>query len=101
MPRNLYRRVEVVFPVEDGNLRERFASELLAIPLQDNTKARLLQADGTWRRARPKRGEKPHRSQAEFLARASQTSQAGQGRAKSRYPKVKLAPRPKALASGN
>jgi polyphosphate kinase len=98
MPRNLYRRVEVVFPVEDGNLRERFASELLAIPLQDNTKARFLQPDGTWKRARPKRGEKIHRSQVEFIARAAQTSQPDKGRAKSRFPKVKLAPRPKVLA---
>ncbi len=99
MPRNLYRRVEVVFPIEDGNLRERFASELLAIPLQDNVKARFLQADGTWQRVRPKRGEKTHRSQAEFMARAVQAAQPDKGRTKSRYPKVKLAARPKMLSS--
>jgi polyphosphate kinase len=98
MPRNFYRRVEVIFPVEDGNLRERIASELLAIPLRDNVKARFLQADGTWVRARPKRGEKIHRSQAEFIALAQQPSATGKGAAKTKYPKVKLAPRPKILS---
>src|SRR5206468_1227197 len=47
MPRNLFRRIEVVFPIEDGILRERVKRELLDIPLADNCKARLLQPDGS------------------------------------------------------
>jgi polyphosphate kinase len=38
MPRNLLRRIEVVFPIEDGVLRERVKSELLDLPLSDNLK---------------------------------------------------------------
>jgi hypothetical protein len=33
---------------------------------RDNVKARRLAADGTWRRARPGRGEEPHRAQVEL-----------------------------------
>ena len=33
MPRNFYRRIEVIFPIEDGNLRERVTSELLALAI--------------------------------------------------------------------
>jgi polyphosphate kinase len=98
MPRNLYRRIEVVFPIEDGNLRERVISELLALPLQDNVKARFLEADGTYSKPRHKRGAAEHRSQAEFIARTLQPALAEKGRGKSRYPKVKLASRPKALS---
>ncbi len=58
MPRNLFRRIEVVFPIEDGNLRERVISEILAVTLADNVKARFLRADGTYRRAEKPSGEK-------------------------------------------
>ncbi|HWF19411.1 MAG TPA: polyphosphate kinase 1 [Verrucomicrobiae bacterium] len=95
MPRNFYRRIEVIFPVADGNLRERIASELLALPLQDNVKARLMQADGTYHLAKAKHGETAHRSQLEFMRRSQQPSAATNGEhSKSRYPKVKLRPKP-------
>src|SRR5256886_14672948 len=41
MPRNFLLRIEVLFPLVDGNLRERAKRELLDIPLADNVKARL------------------------------------------------------------
>jgi polyphosphate kinase len=90
MPRNFYRRIEVIFPVEDGNLRERIASELLAIPLRDNVKARLMNANGTYERAKPKRGEPVHRSQVEFMALAKPGAAHSSGTAKARYPKVRV-----------
>ena len=96
MPRNFYRRIETAFPILEGNLRERVVAELLALPRADNTRARLLQPDGTYRRAEPAPGEPARRSQFEFIERANngdgQTAKAG--RAKSRYPEVKLAKRP-------
>jgi polyphosphate kinase len=55
MPRNLFERCEVVFPVDDPALAERLRGEILAGYLADNTKARLLQADGHYVRA-PKDG---------------------------------------------
>ncbi|MDB6063874.1 MAG: polyphosphate kinase 1 [Pedosphaera sp.] len=97
MPRNFYRRIEVVFPIEDGNLRERVISELLALPLQDNVKARLMHSDGTYHRARLKRGETAHRSQWEFIALTLQGRLPRKRGAKSKYPQVKLVPKPAAL----
>lgn len=51
MPRNLYERVEVVFPVRDDLIRERIRREILAGYLADNVKTRLLQRDGSYLRA--------------------------------------------------
>ena len=49
MDRNLSRRVEVVFPVEAPELKQRLIGEILAISLADNTKIRELQSDGSYR----------------------------------------------------
>ena len=48
MPRNLYERVEVLFPLKDALLRERVKHEILDVYLADNAKARLLQKDGSY-----------------------------------------------------
>ena len=98
MPRNFFRRVEVVFPIEDGNLRDRVKRELLDIVLADTVKARVLQPDGTYRLAKPRRGAAPVRSQMEFIRLASNglapKAQAGKG--KQRAAPVKLRRRPAA-----
>lgn len=51
MPRNLYERVEVLFPLKDTLLRERVRHEILGAYLADNLKTRLLQKDGAYIRA--------------------------------------------------
>ncbi|MBU6398892.1 MAG: polyphosphate kinase 1 [Verrucomicrobia bacterium] len=96
MPRNLQRRIEVVFPIEDGNLRERLSSEILAVSLADNTKASGLQPDGSYHRVEPESGAKPRRSQVEFMALATGEAPATAARAKAAppFPQVKLAPSP-------
>jgi polyphosphate kinase len=48
MPRNLYERVEVLFPVQDPVLRHRLRSEILEAYLADEVKARILRSDGTY-----------------------------------------------------
>ena len=53
MPRNLYDRVEVVFPVYHPDLRQRVRDEILDTYLADTEKTRLLQADGSYRRIAP------------------------------------------------
>jgi polyphosphate kinase len=55
MPRNLYERVEVLFPVKDPTHRERICTEILSTCLADTRKARLLGADGTYSRPRAMR----------------------------------------------
>jgi polyphosphate kinase len=69
MPRNLYERVEVIFPVRDPLLRERVRREILEAYLADNTKARLLQRDGTYPRPWQIQGKrKPPTGAAAFNA---------------------------------
>ena len=96
LPRNFFRRIEVVFPVEDGVLRERVIQEILAVPLADNTKARFLQPDGNYVCARPAKGQTPHRSQFEFIARAGVRDETLEATAHGTggYPQVQLAPSP-------
>ncbi len=52
MPRNLFERCEVVFPIKDAALRTRLRTEILSAYLADTTKARLMQPDGTYIRLR-------------------------------------------------
>ena len=71
MPRNLNRRVEVLFPVEDQAIVRRLRDEILDVYLRDNVKARFMQADGSYVHAYPAEGEEPLDSQAWFIEHAA------------------------------
>jgi polyphosphate kinase len=75
MDRNLSRRVEVVFPVEHNELKNRLVHEILAICLADNTKARELLPDGNYRRVMRSADQPAVRSQERFLEMAAQSAQ--------------------------
>lgn len=47
MPRNLERRVEIMFPIEEKALKEKII-HILDLQFQDNAKAHILQPDGTY-----------------------------------------------------
>ena len=47
MPRNLDRRVEILFPVEDEILKEKVI-HILELELEDNVKAHILKPDGSY-----------------------------------------------------
>jgi polyphosphate kinase len=96
MPRNFYKRIEIMWPVEDGNLRERIIQEILALPLRDNVKASVLQPDGQYLRLAPTAGREAHRSQMEFIQRADEADKkaAEPPRVKSKYPRVQVRHRP-------
>lgn len=66
MPRNLYERCEVVFPVLQQDLSQRLRDEILGTYLKDDVKARLLQADGSYLRAVPQGA--PCSAQDAFIA---------------------------------
>ncbi|MHB1423103.1 MAG: polyphosphate kinase 1 [Gemmataceae bacterium] len=74
MDRNLSRRVEVVFPIEPPELKQRLIREILATSLADNTKARLLLPDGSYERIKPIDDQRRVRSQACFLDMALQNA---------------------------
>jgi polyphosphate kinase len=57
MPRNLDRRVEQLFPIEDPDLRDAVYEQILCVHLKDNMQARRLLPDGTWERIVPQEGE--------------------------------------------
>ena len=57
MDRNLNRRVEVVFPVENPQHVQHLRENVLGAYLRDNLRARAMQADGTYLRLTPKDGK--------------------------------------------
>jgi polyphosphate kinase len=101
MPRNLFRRIEVVFPIEDGNLRERVITEILGVSLADNTKARLLLADGSYQRAGQYKNERKRRSQTEFIALATAPEAVSAAKSSAKYPRVTLLPPPGKVVRGS
>jgi polyphosphate kinase len=75
MYRNLDRRVEVLFPVDDPVLLARVGEEILDVYLKDNEKARLMNADGTYGRAARRDDDADVNCQEWFLDRASRESE--------------------------
>ncbi len=65
MPRNFFRRVELVFPILNERLRARIEDQILATCLADNVKAWKLHSDGTYKRRGA--GEPRVRSQERFI----------------------------------
>ena len=67
MPRNLNRRVEIIFPVENPALVRKIRDEIIETYLADNVKARLMQPDGTYQRITPAEGQEPFDAQQHFI----------------------------------
>ncbi len=70
MPRNLYQRVEVLFPLKDEGLRERICKEILPAYLSDNRKARLLGPEGLYTHSRRSRNGKGFSVQDYLMSQA-------------------------------
>lgn len=70
MPRNLYDRVEVVFPVLQPDLRQRVRDEIIETYLADTVKTRLLQADGSYQRVAPQPAGSGFNAQEFFIGLA-------------------------------
>jgi polyphosphate kinase len=67
MPRNFDKRAEIIYPIENIELKSRILNEILMTYLNDNVKARLMQQDGSYKRLKPKEGQKPVRSQSALI----------------------------------
>ncbi len=75
MPRNINRRVEILFPIERTSLKRYIRDQLLEAYLLDTVKSRQMQADGTYVRTPRPAGELPVNSQMVLLKnRCSKTS---------------------------
>lgn len=57
MPRNLDRRVEILWPVGDAKIKQTVISQILFPHLRDNVQARRLLPDGSYQRLRPESEE--------------------------------------------
>ena len=65
MPRNLDRRVEIVFPVEDERIKKEIL-HVLDLEFRDNVKAHILQPDGTYEKG-DRRGKQALSAQQYFM----------------------------------
>jgi polyphosphate kinase len=73
MHRNLERRVELMFPVEDEKIRAELL-DIINAYFRDNCQARVLDSAGTWKQLCPSQDEKPFRVQKDMLSRAARDS---------------------------
>ena len=74
MPRNLDRRVEIVFPVEDEKIKKQ-VMHVLDLEFRDTLKAHILQPDGTYEK-QDRRGKVLLNSQMEFCREAQEMAAA-------------------------
>ncbi|HVD24878.1 MAG TPA: polyphosphate kinase 1 [Gaiellaceae bacterium] len=83
MPRNLDHRLELVVPIDDSYAQQRLSSAFDSL-LADNSQAWELRSDGTWRRTRPAKDERPRPAQAALMrsarARFHRRSESSRGR---------------------
>lgn len=77
MPRNFFRRIEVLFPISDGGLRAWVQNELFPIELQDNENARELHANGSYLPVKIDRAGPSFSAQSYFMAASAQRAKNG------------------------
>lgn len=76
MPRNINRRVEILFPVQEPRMIRYLRKEVLATYLSDNVKARRMLPDGTYERVKP-RAKEPHLDSQDWLLNWHQDAHKG------------------------
>jgi polyphosphate kinase len=93
MPRNFHRRVEVMVPILDADIKNRLMNEVLAVSLSDNVKSWALHADGSYAHVVPA-GETPIRAQARFMELARERVKEAEAhiRSSARYQFVQVHP---------
>ncbi|GHU81078.1 polyphosphate kinase [Spirochaetia bacterium] len=74
MPRNLERRVELMIPILQENIKEQ-VRDILDVYFRDNVQAWDLDGEGKWKRRIPPKGEKPFSAQEYFLSRAEEEAE--------------------------
>ena len=71
MPRNLNQRVEILFPIQDPAQVRYICDEVLGLYLSDNSRAHLMQPDGSYRCLAPRDGEAEIMAQEIFMKQAA------------------------------
>jgi polyphosphate kinase len=70
MARNFYRRIEVIFPVEQEELRNRIIDDILKVYLQDTRFAKQLMYNGSYKSLGKGRSEAGFSAQQNFIEEA-------------------------------
>jgi polyphosphate kinase len=78
MARNFYRRIEVVFPIEQDDLRQRILDGILKIYLADNTRAKSLRSTGAYRPVPQMKNDPAVFAQQHFIQEAKQRTHAAE-----------------------
>ena len=71
MPRNFFRRIEVLFPIQDPKLRRWVTEELFPTELRDNANARVLLPGGAYAPVAKNETGRLFSAQAHFMALAA------------------------------
>ncbi|MBP5324747.1 MAG: RNA degradosome polyphosphate kinase [Pseudobutyrivibrio sp.] len=74
MPRNLDRRVEIIFPVEDEVLKSK-VKHILDVQLADTLKAYEMTEEANYVKVKPQRGKKPVGAQDTFCKEAKKSNE--------------------------
>ena len=100
MPRNFHRRVEVMVPIVDPDIKNRLMNEIIAISRADNVKTWTLRSDGSYARVTAAPGETPIRAQSRFIELARERVKEGEAkiRTSGRYQFVQVHPAAKSGA---
>ncbi|NRA64384.1 MAG: polyphosphate kinase 1 [Pseudobacteriovorax sp.] len=67
MPRNLDRRIEIMFPILNDGIRNRILNEIMATYWQDNVKSKRLVESGGYEAVKRKKNEEPVRAQYRLI----------------------------------
>jgi polyphosphate kinase len=100
MPRNFHRRVEVMVPIVDPDIKARLMNEIIAISRSDNLKSWNMRSDGSYARVGVPAGEAPIRAQSRFIELARERVKEGEAhiRTSGRYQFVQVHPAAKSGA---
>ena len=77
MPRNLDRRVEVLYPIQNPRIRTVLTESIIPAQLNDTEKLRILTPEGTYTRATPQAGKEPLGVQSWLLSHRGSWYDAG------------------------
>jgi polyphosphate kinase len=96
MPRNFFRRIEVLFPIEEPAMRTRIIDQILGAQLADTAKAWLLGPDAVYSRPAAARESDRRSSQVDFMALALGDSKPRKKAkaARAKYPAMTVAQTP-------